>query len=205
MLKTLLGGVSALTLAALSVTAPAQAAGHGPNIRNCDTTIHGKVHNVTIQAGSSCTLAADATVTGGVHAKKGAANLTIRTNVARNIMARGVTGTVIISTPGCKFDPLVGNNVKIQHSHNVLICDVTSKNNIAANGEDGQVTIRDSHAGNNIFADRERAYVGPPLNSHRHPEWVRLLRDTAGNHIFELGDSARVVVNRDDSPTPVQH
>jgi len=196
--------VAAIALIPIVLCIPkATAAPTGHNVKNCDTTLHGTVHNVTVLAGSSCTIPAGVTVTGGVHAKAGAANLLVDTNVAHNIQAKGVTGLVQIGPPTCKFDPLVGNNVHVFKSHDVLICQVTTKNNIMVNHNDGQISILDSHAGNNIMVNRNLPFVPDnPPSTHSNPDWIRVFRSTAGNHIKEFGNQ-RTVVNRSDSPAPV--
>ena len=201
MLKSL--AVAAILLPAIILSAPqAKAAPTGHNVKDCDTTLKGTVHNVTIQAGSSCVIPADVTVTGGVHAKAGAVSLIVQADVAHNIQAKGVTELVQIGPPDCKFDPLVGNNIHVFKSHHVLICQATVDNNIMVTGNDGQISILDSTAGNNIKVSRNLPFVGPPLTSHRHPEWIRVFRSTAGNHIQEFGN-ARHVENRSDSPAPI--
>jgi hypothetical protein len=191
----MIGKLLAAGAAAIALSAPIPVANSAQvhNVRNCDTTLHGTYKNVTVQAGSTCVIAADATVTGGVHAKQGAANLFVRANVGRNIQAKGVTGTVIIGPPGCRFDPLVGNNVHVFDSHNVLVCQVSAKDNIMVNHDDGEITIRDSRAGHNIAVNRELAFSGSPFDNHRHPDWLRVFRNHAGNHIFVTGDRARVI------------
>jgi len=192
-----------LTGVALSVAAPTQSA-PVKNLKDCNGTYSGTYRNVTVQAGGSCTLSPGATVLGGVHAKKGAANLLVYTDVGHNIQADGVTGTVIIGPPGCKFDPVVGNNIHVNASHNVLICETTTKNNILVTDNDGRVTVRDSVAGNNIHVDRNRAWVKDGGEHHNRPGAIRLLRDSAGNHIHVFhNDPSRVLVLKDDSPAPV--
>jgi len=115
-----------------------------------------------------------------------------------------VTGTVLIGPTGCKFDPLVGNNVHVTKSHNVLICFVTTRNNILVTGNDGRVSVRDSVAGNNIHVDRNRAWVKDGPVRHNRPGAIRLLRDTAGNHIHVFhNDDSRVLILKGNSPEPV--
>jgi len=200
MLKSLAAMGAAISV--LGFMPAAQSATQGHNVKSCNTTLHGTVHNVTVQAGDTCIIPADVTVTGGVHAKQGAANLIVQADVAHNIQAKGVTGLVQIGPPNCRFDPLVGNNIHVFKSHHVLICQATVDNNIMVTGNDGQISILDSTAGNNIMVNRNLPMTGPPLTGHRHPEWIRVFRSTAGNHIHEFHNQ-RHVENRQDSPAPV--
>lgn len=195
---------SATVLAvALAATTPSQSA-PVKNLRDCDGTYSGTYRNVTVQEGGSCVLAAGATVVGGVHAKQGAANLYVYTDVGRNIMADGVTGTVFIGPEGCKYDPTVGNNIHVMKSHNVLICRVAVRNNIMVTGNDGRISVRDSTAGNNIHVDRNLRCVSDGHVAHSQPCAIRLLRDTADNHIHVFhNDPTRLVILRDNTPTPV--
>jgi hypothetical protein len=172
----------------LGYASSAEAAPGVKNLKDCDGVYSGTYKNVTVQPGASCTLTPAAVVTGGVHAKAGAANLFVETAVGRNIQALGVTGTVYVG-PGpdesgklCTFDPPVRNNVMVKKSHNVLICWVTSGNNIKVTGNSGQVTVRNSHADNNLTVSRNVKYTGGKTK-HRHPEWVRVLNNTYGNHL----------------------
>jgi len=188
---------------ALLTPAPSQSA-PVKNLRDCNGTYSGTYRNVTVQQGSSCVLTADATVVGGVHAKAGAANLYVHTDVGRNIQANGVTGTVFVGPEGCKYDPTVGNNVHVMKSHNVLICEVQAHNNIMVTGNDGLITVRDSTAGNNIHVDRNLRCVSDGHVTHRRPGAIRLLRNTADQHIHVFhNDASRRLVLRDNSPAPI--
>ena len=193
-----------LTGLGLSLTATSAPSAPVKNLRDCDGTYSGTYRNVTVQAGGTCILTSGATVIGGVHAKSGAANLIVHSAVARNIQAMGVTGTVLIGPAGCKFDPLVGNNVHVTKSHNVLLCLVTTKNNILVTDNDGRVTVRDSVAGNNIHVDRNRRWVKDGGAGHSRAGAIRLLRNTADNHIHVFhNDASRVLILRNNSPEPV--
>lgn len=193
-----------LTGLALSLTATSAPSAPARNLRDCDGTYSGTYRNVTVQAGGTCILTSGATVIGGVHAKSGAANLIVHTAVARNIQAMGVTGTVLIGPAGCKFDPLVGNNVHVTKSHNVLLCQVSTKNNILVTDNDGRVSVRDSVAGNNIHVDRNRRWVKDGATGHVRAGAIRLLRNTAGNHIHVFhNDASRVLILKNNSPEPV--
>lgn len=194
----LLTGLGLSLIATSAPSAPAK------NLRDCDGTYSGTYRNVTVQAGGTCILTSKATIIGGVHAKSGAANLIVHTAVARNIQAMGVTGTVLIGPDGCKFDPLVGNNVHVTKSHNVLLCEVSTKNNILVTDNDGRISVRDSVAGNNIHVDRNRSYVKDGAAGHVRAGAIRLLRNTADNHIHVFhNDASRVLILKNNSPEPV--
>lgn len=194
--KLLLAG--AATAALTGLAAPVQAA---PKALVCEGTVTGGTYfSVRVPAGASCTLIG-AKVTHGVRAKDAANVILLDTDVARNVNIRGTTGMTEVGQSGCKQDPVVGNNLMIRRSHNVLICQVRAKNQIMVTGNDGMISILDSTA-NNIFVNHNRAFVADnPPSTHRHPEWIRVFRDTARHHIHEFGN-ARHVENRDDSPTP---
>lgn len=211
MLKTLL----AATAAALAVIALAPAAASAaPKTLVCNGTYTGGTYfSVRVPAGASCTLT-DAKVTHGVHARNAANVVLVNTDVVRNINIRGTTGMTEIGTPTnasgprmlrCNIDPTVGNNVMVRNSHDVLICQVHAKNNIMVTGNDGQITVRDSQAGN-IMVNRNLPWTGPQLNTHPNPGAIRLLSDTAKNHIHVFGNAdSRDLIIRHDSPTPAVH
>jgi hypothetical protein len=193
-----------LTGITLSLTGTSAPSAPVKNLRDCDGTYSGTYRNVTVRAGATCILTSGATVVGGVHAKSGAANLIVHSAVARNIQAMGVTGTVLIGPTGCRFDPLVGNNVHVTKSHNVLICFVTTRNNILVTDNDGRISVRDSVAGNNIHVDRNRAWVKDGPVGHNRPGAIRLLRDTADNHVHVFhNDDSRVLILKNNSPEPI--
>lgn len=209
MLKTLVAVISALSTAAFIPAADA-----APKALVCDGTFNGGTYfSVQVPAGASCTLTG-AKVTHGVHARDAANVLLIDTNVGRNIDIRGTTGMTQIGTPEdpsaarplrCRIDPIVGNNVMVRRSHDVLICQVHAKDNIMVTRNDGQITVRDSEARTNIMVSHNLPFVGPPLNKHRDPGAIRLLDDTAGQHIFARHDSSRDLIFRNDIPEPINH
>jgi hypothetical protein len=204
-MRKIIMSLALFTGVALFTVAPGQSqSAPVKNLRDCDGTYSGTFRNVTVQAGGSCILSPGAEVIGGVHAMPGAANLIVHTDVGRNIQAQGVTGTVLIGPRGCKFDPIVGNNVHVNASHNVLICSVTTKNNILVTDNDGRISVRDSVAGNNIHVDRNRAWVKDGSVGHNRPGAIRLLRDTAGNHIHVFhNDDSRILILKGNSPEPI--
>ena len=176
-------------LAALAVmlgfVTPASAAPQAKNLR-CDSVVTGGTYkNVTVNSGDSCTLV-DVTVLGGFHAKRGAVNVSLKdTTVGHNIQVNGATGNVFIGNKsGCRYDPVVGNNVHVTNSHNVLICYVTADNNIMVTRNDGKVTVRDSVAGNNLMVKNQKAFVSDGKDSHKNPDYVRILDSQYGNHLF---------------------
>jgi hypothetical protein len=191
--------IAVLTGLILAMTPVATAAPAAPNLKDCDGVYSsGTYRNVTVQAGSSCTLNPGVTVIGGVRAAKGASDLYVHTSVGRNIQAKGVTGTVMVGPRGCKYDPPVGNNVHVSDSHNVLICFVDAGNNIMVTGNDGQITVRDSSADNNVMVNRNLKYVADGPVKHKHAGAIRLLRVTAGGHVTTKGnDPSRLIIRRD--------
>jgi hypothetical protein len=204
-MRTIVTALAMLTGVALFAAVPGQSqSAPVKNLKDCDGTYSGTFRNVTVQEGGTCILTSGAEVVGGVHAKPGAANLIVHTDVSRNIQAHGVTGTVLIGPKGCRFDPTVGNNVHVTASHNVLICAVTSRNNILVTDNDGRISVRDSVAGNNIHVDRNLAWVKDGAVGHNRPGAIRLLRDKAGNHIHVFhNDDSRVLVLKGNSPDPI--
>ena len=168
------------------------------NLKNCDGVYSGTYKNVTVQPGGSCTLTPDATVLGGVHAKKGAENLYVQTAVGLNVQAHGVTGTVYVG-PGpnkngklCTYDPPVGNNVMVKDSHNVLICYVHADNNIKVTDNDGCITVRKSVAENNLTVARNEAFTGDCNAKHSRPGAIRVLKNGYGNQLTVKDNSGRL-------------
>ena len=78
-------------------------------------------------------------------------------------------------------------------------------NNITVRNNDGRVTVRDSSAGNNIKVNRNLAYApqaGDP--THVNAGAIRILRNTADNHIVARGnDASRDVIARDNTPDAI--
>lgn len=180
---------------AFSFAGTASAAGKPVTLKDCNSTYENvTLKSVTVLEGSSCVLKG-VTVTHGVHAKKGAENLSVLdSTVGRNIQANGVTENVVIGQSGCKFDPTVGNNVHVTNSHNVLICWVSTKNNIMVTRNDGKVTVRDSVAGNNLMVTRNKKFVADGSEAHRFPEWVRVFRNGYDNNLFTSNPARTVKV-----------
>lgn len=203
-MKKIVLGLGTLVLSLGMLVTPATAKGHSSHRVNlskgCDGVFDasaGVQKKVTVKRGQSCTLEEGLVVRGGVHAKKGAKNLYVHTTVGRNIQANGVTGTVHIGPKSCKYDPPVGNNVKVRKSHNVLICWVTAKNNIEVTDSDGRITVRDSVAGNSIKVNRNRAYSADGPVRHNRAGAIRILRNEYGNHL-QTKHNNRQVIARDN-------
>lgn len=157
---------------------------------------------LVVRKGDSCTVV-DSTIK-SLRARPGSVDVRVYgTEVTRNLMVRGATGTVHIGPKGCRYDPVVGNNLVVRNSHNVLICFTSVDNNITVRNNDGRVTIRDSVAGNNLRANRNLAYApkaGDPKT--RKAAAIRLLRNQADNHIVARGNHpSRKVIDRRNSPT----
>ena len=163
----------------------------------CDGTYTGvTVKNVRVAPGASCTLI-DSVVTGNVHARNPVDVKILDTDVAHNVMVMGATGTVVVGSAGCKYDPHAGNNVMVKKSHNVLICFMDVDNNIRVTGSDGRITVRNSSAGRNIGVDRNLAYVSDGATDHANPGAIRLLNLTAGGHVTtKHNDPSRTIVRR---------
>lgn len=120
---------------------------------------------------------------------------TLRHGSAHNIMIDGATGNVVIGNEGCRFDPYVGNNIKVTDSHNVLVCQMAVDNNIRVTGNDGRVTVRESVACNNVTVSRNLPYAGKAAD-HRNPGTIRLIDVLAARHVFTRANSGREVVER---------
>ncbi|HYJ68054.1 MAG TPA: hypothetical protein VEX15_10380 [Nocardioidaceae bacterium] len=156
---------------------------------------------LVVSDGASCTVV-NSTIK-SLRALPGSVDVrVIDTEVTRNLMVRGATGTVHIGPKDCRYDPMVGNNVIVRNSHNVLICFTSVDNNIMVRNNDGRITLRDSSAGNNIMVNRNLAYApnaGDPATLKASK--IRLLRLEAGNHIVARDNNAtREVVARDNTP-----
>lgn len=127
----------------------------------------------------------------------------INTEVQRNIHVRGAERTVKIGPAGCRFDPPVGNNLKVTRSHNVLVCFTTVDNNIHITRNDGRITVRDSVAGQNIHVNNNLAYNRKPGDgTHPSVEAIRLLDNVAGRHIVVKRNAGRPLVLRNNTPVP---
>jgi hypothetical protein len=181
-----LGLMLATTGLGLTV-APSQAIpdigeGPPPNLV-CDGTYTGQTFkNVRVRPGDTCVLK-DSTVTGNLMARRPGTVKVIDTEVRRNLKVRGATDYVKIGNAGCKLDPVVGNNIQIRDSHNVLICYMTTKNNISVTGSDGRISLFHNNAGRHIAVSRNEAYDPDPGVKHENPGAIRLRHNTAGGHI----------------------
>jgi hypothetical protein len=196
--------VAAALVASVSIsTSPASAA---PALE-CDGTLNlgdAPKTRVIVRAGDSCTVV-DSTIK-SLRALPGSVDVRVHnTEVTRNLMVRGATGTVHIGPEDCKFDPVVGNNLIVRNSHNVLICFTSVDNNIMVRNNDGRITVRDSSAGNNIMVNRNLAYDpdAGDLNTAMAAK-IRLLRNTADNHIVARNNNpTRDIVTRGNSPAVI--
>lgn len=196
------------TMAApINLVPPAQAA-VGTTDLVCDNTkatpFTGTYTSVTVPEGASCYLK-NALVTGNFKALHGARNVfIINTEVQRNINISGAERTVKIGTAGCRFDPLVGNNLKVTRSHNVLICFMTVNNNIRVTLNDGRITVRDSVAGQNISVTDNLPYDRQPGDGqNRRIDAIRLLDNVAGRHIVVKRNADRPLILRNNTPVPI--
>lgn len=133
---------------------------------------------------------------------KGAENVYVYdTTVANGIHLIGVTNDVVIGVKGCKFDPNVRNNIHVHKSHNVKICWM-SANNIDVAQNDGVITVQDSHADHNIMVSNNYSFNndGDDNTGHANNGAIRILRNTAGNHITARNNDDRVLIARKNSP-----
>jgi hypothetical protein len=201
------GSTSTATSSSRAVTSSdAKAATTGRPIQ-CDGVLNlgdAPKAKLVVASGASCTVV-DSTIK-SLRARPGAVDVkVIDTEVTRNLMVRGATGTVHIGPAGCRYDPMVGNNVIVRNSHNVLICFTSVDNNIMVRNNDGRITVRDSSAGNNIMVNRNLAYVADPGGpTHVRAGAIRLLRLQADNHIVARGnDATREVVARSNTPEAI--
>jgi hypothetical protein len=178
MLATIGLGLSAAPTHAI----PDMGAEHPPNLV-CDGTYTGQTFkHVRVRPGDTCVLK-DSTVTGNLMARNPRTVKVIDTEVRRNLKIRGATDFVKIGNAGCKLDPVVGNNIQIRESHNVLICYMTTKNNISVTGSDGRISLFHNNAGRHIAVSRNDAYDRDPGVKHKNPGAIRLRDNTVGGHI----------------------
>lgn len=197
-------GAAAVAAALVASIAIASTPASAAKAVECDGTLslgNAPKTRVIVEAGASCTVV-DSTIK-SLRALPGSVDVfVVDSDVTRNLMVRGATGTVHIGPADCRFDPNVGNNVVVRNSHNVLICLMSVDNNITVRNNDGRVTVRDSSAGNNIKVNRNLAYApqaGDP--THVNAGAIRILRNTADNHIVARGnDASRDVIARDNTP-----
>jgi hypothetical protein len=197
------------TGAVLAATAGSEAVAKPPPQSGKPITCDGELEladapkaKLVVPSGASCTVV-DSTIK-SLRARPGSVDVRVYgTEVTRNLMVRGATGTVHIGPKDCRYDPVVGNNVIVRNSHNVLICFTSVDNNIMVRNNDGRITLRDSSAGNNIMVNRNLAYApaaGDPTTLKAAA--IRLLRLAADNHIVARdNDPGREVVARDNTPT----
>jgi hypothetical protein len=197
------------TMAASTLVDPSPVHAADPGTRLvCDNdSAHpytGTYKSVTVPKGASCFLR-NAVVHGNVKALHGATNVYIvNTQVDRNIMLTRVTRTVKIGPGGCRIDPIVGNNIKVTRSHNVLICLMSVDNNVTVTRNDGRISLFRNHAGNNIRVVGNLPYDRMPGDGH-HPviEAIRLRHNVADRHIVVRRNQDRPLRMVDNTPTPV--
>ena len=195
------------TMAApLAVPTAVQAAAPGTKLV-CDNTrddpYTGTYKSVRVPKGASCYLEG-ALVYGNVKALHGAQNVVIfDTEVRRNIHLRRVERNVKIGVAGCRYDPPVGNNIKVTRSHNVAICWMTVKNNIMVTRNDGRIMVRNNDVGGNINISNNLAYDRKPGDGH-HPniDAIRLRDNVAGRHIWVRRNSGRPLLEQNNTPAP---
>jgi len=199
-MRTFIFATLLAALAATGFVSPARAG--NPNVTCHDgqviTDTSGRLH-VSVDAGATCTLRGASVFS---FTARDAANVYVYdTTVKHNIKVVGTTGDTVIGNEGCKFDPAVGNNIMVRDSHNVLICYEHVRNNIKVSTSDGKITVRDSQADHsNIMVSRNLPYVSDGPAHHRYPGAVRLLRNTAKEHIVAAHNSGRRIIQAGNSP-----
>lgn len=205
MIKKILGvTTAAVALAAGSVAGTAQADPPPKKLTCVGKVVGGKYHHVKVPKGESCKLI-DAKVTGNLRAR-GAVNVKVLdTSVRHNLMIVAATGEVKVGNrKGCRYDPVVGNNVVVRNSHDVLLCQLSLGNNLTVRGNDGRITVRDNVVDNNIRVSRNDAFVSDGPAGHRKPGAIRLIENEAGNHIQVFrNDDSRELILRNNTPEPV--
>lgn len=157
--------------------------GKKPSNFICDGTYVGQTFkHVRVRPGDTCVLK-DSTVTGNFMARNPKTVKVLDTEVGHNLKVRGATDMVHIGNAGCVLDPVVGNNIQVRKSHNVLICYMTTKNNISVTGSDGRISLFHNDSGRHIVVSRNEAYDRDQGVKHRNPGAIRLRDNTAEGHI----------------------
>lgn len=189
---------------ALATVEGAEPAGDLVCDNTSDTAYTGTYASVTVPEGASCFLR-NAEVTGNLKALHGARNVyVINTNVGRNIHLKGVERNVKIGPDGCSVDPTVGNNIKITGSHNVTICYMTVNNNIMVRRNDGRIGLKHNVVGRNLDVTNNPNYVRKPGDGHHgRIGAIRLFHNEAGQQIVVQRNEDRLLIERDNTPTPV--
>lgn len=204
MIKKVLGATTVVVaVAGAAVVGVAQADKPPSNLTCSGTVTGGTYHHVKVPKGESCKLV-DATVTGNLRARGAVDVKVLDTPVKHNLMIVGATGDVKVGNRvGCRYDPVVGNNVVVRNSHNVLLCQLSLGNNLTVRGNDGKITVRENVVDNNLRVNRNDKYVADGPSKHRRPGAIRVLRNEAGNHIrLQRNDDSRELILRNNSPEP---
>lgn len=198
-------GVAALSaaLVATGFVGGAQADKPPKNLRCDGVVVGGKYHHVRVPRGESCKLV-NAVVTGNFRARKAIDVKVLDTRVRHNLMIVGARGEVKVGNKrGCRFDPIIGNNVVVRNSHNVLLCQLSLGNNLTVRNNDGRITVRDNRVDNNIRVNRNDKYNADGPAGHRRPGAIRLIRNKAGNHVHVFRNHrSRDLILRRTSPAP---
>jgi hypothetical protein len=180
----LLGALAGCLVSVVPASAvPASAHAHArPNFVCDGTYVHRTFKHVRVRPGDTCVLI-DSTVTGNLMARNPRTVKVLDTTVAHNLMIRGATDDVVIGNRGCRFDPTVGNNIKVTKSHDVAICWMQVKNNLTVTGNDGRINVSHNDVGRSLSISRNLAYVADSGVTHRSAGAIRVKHNTAGNHI----------------------
>lgn len=193
-----------MAAAPFATPSPAQAE-PGPLVcdNNKDHPYTGVYTSVTVPEGASCYLR-DAVVWGNFKALHGAGDVfIIDTRVDRNIMVRGAEDKVKIGPAACRIDPIVGNNIKVTRSHNVLVCFMSTGNNITVSRNDGRISLFRNRADNNIRVINNLPYHREPGDGqHERIGAIRLRHNVAGQHIDLQNNADRALIMADNVPEP---
>lgn len=208
--KSLLAALMTVAALATPATVPASSAAEAPGPQKliCDNTrsdpYTGTYKSVRVPKGASCYLE-DAVVLGNLKALHDPVDvLVINTEVQRNIHIKGAQRDVKIGPDGCRFDPPVGNNVKVTRSHNVAICFTFADNNIIVTRNDGRIMLRDNHAGNSIKVNNNLPYDSQEGDG-QHPDIdaIRVYDNVAERRISVQRNADRPLKLRGNTPEPV--
>lgn len=199
-------GATAMSIAliAAGVAGGAQADKPPKNLVCDGKVVGGKYHHVKVPRGESCMLIG-AVVTGNLRARSAVDVRVLDTVVRHNLMIVKASGDVKIGPRrGCRYDPIIGNNIVVRNSHNVLICQMSVDNNLTVRRNDGRITLRSNAVDKNIKVNRNKKYDGDGHVGHRNPGTIRLIRNDAGRHIQVFRNhKSRDLKLRRNSPKPI--
>jgi hypothetical protein len=162
--KTAIRIVLAASLLLIGGAAPV-AASHSTA---CTGTLTGDFERIDVPDGATCVLE-DATVQHSVTVGAGATLITDDTTIKQNVRGRGAasvrlidtdilgnitlsrtTGRIVIGNDGCAVDPIAGGNIHLfDNFGSIAICQMSVRNNILLQNNDGRLALFDNRVGNN--------------------------------------------------------